>query len=85
MKCNGIIETSGPNNPKIDIHNDISVVYLKSWNDGGWQVTLSRRAGGRTLNLMALSKSAAQITLKSTPMKIYLSSLLNFGVTAGGG
>ena len=34
---------------------------------------------------MALLKSAAQITSKSIPITIYLSSLLNFGVTAGGG
>ena len=34
---------------------------------------------------MALLKSAAQITPKSIPITIYLSSLLNFGVTAGGG
>ena len=26
LKSNGIIEISGPNNPKIDIHNDISVI-----------------------------------------------------------
>ena len=34
---------------------------------------------------MALLKSAAQITPKSIPITIYLSSLLNFGVTAGSG
>ena len=34
---------------------------------------------------MALLKSAAQITPKSISITIYLSSLLNFGVTAGGG
>ena len=34
---------------------------------------------------MAFLKSAAQITPKSIPITIYLSSLLNFGVTAGGG
>ena len=34
---------------------------------------------------MALLKSAAQINPKSIPITIYLSSLLNFGVTAGGG
>jgi len=34
---------------------------------------------------MALLKSAAQITPKLIPITIYLSSSLNFGVTAGGG
>ena len=34
---------------------------------------------------MALLKSAAQINPKSIPITIYLSSLLNFVVTAGGG
>ena len=34
---------------------------------------------------MELSKSVAKITPKSTPIMIYLSSLLNFGVTAGDG
>ena len=34
---------------------------------------------------MTLLKSAAKITPKSIPITIYLSSLLNFGVTAGGG
>jgi len=44
MKSNGIIEISGPNSPKIDIHNNISVDYFKSWHDGGRRVTLGRRA-----------------------------------------
>ena len=34
---------------------------------------------------MALLKSAAPITLKSIPITVHLSSLLNFGMTAGGG
>ena len=34
---------------------------------------------------MALLKSATPITPKSIPITVHLSSLLNFGVTAGGG
>ena len=48
----------------------------------GGGVTLGRQAD---LNLMALLKSAAQITPKSIPITIHLTSLLNFGVTADGG
>ena len=29
IKSNDIIEISVPNNPKIDTHNDISVIFLK--------------------------------------------------------
>ena len=35
MKSNVVIEISGPNHPKIDTHNDISVVFLTFWCDGG--------------------------------------------------
>ena len=35
MKSNGVIAISGPNNPKNDTHNDISVVFLTFWCDGG--------------------------------------------------
>ena len=31
MKSCGFIEISGPNNPKINTHNDISVVFLLLW------------------------------------------------------
>ena len=34
---------------------------------------------------MALLKSAAPITPKSIPIMVHMTSLLNFGVTAGGG
>ena len=85
IKSNDIIEISVPNNPKIDTHNDISVIFLKFWCDSGRRVTLGRRAGRRTSNLMILSNSAAQITPKSTPITIYLSSSLNFCVTAAAG
>ena len=34
-KYNGVIAISGPNNPKNDTHNDISVVFLTFWCDGG--------------------------------------------------
>ena len=34
MKSNGVIANSGPNNHKIDTHNDISV-FLIFWCDGG--------------------------------------------------
>ena len=45
-----IIEISDPNYPKIDTHNDLSVISYEFWCDGGRRVTLSRRA---------LSKSTA--------------------------
>ena len=35
VKSNVIIEISGPNKPKIDTHNDISVVFLTLWCDSG--------------------------------------------------
>ena len=70
-RTNGIIETGGPNDPKIDINNNI---FLKILCDGGGRrVTLGRRAGRRTLQLMPLSKSAAQITPESIPITIYMS------------
>ena len=46
MKSNGIVKISGPNNPKIEEHNDKSVVFLKCWCDGGRRVTFGWRAGG---------------------------------------
>ena len=85
MKSNGIIEISGPNNHKIDTHNDISVIFFEFCCDGGQRATFGRRAGRRTSNLMVLLKSAAQIAPKSIPMTLYLSSFLKFVVTAGGG
>jgi len=85
VKYSRIIEISDPNNPKIDTHNDISVIFFEFCCDGGQRVTFGRQAGRRTSNLMALLKSAAQITPKSIPITIYLSSSLNFVVTAGGG
>ena len=45
----GIIEISSPNIPNPDTHNDIPVIYLKFWCDGGQQVTLGWRAGRQTL------------------------------------
>ena len=48
MKSNDVIEISGPNNPKIDTHNNISVVFLIFWCDGGRRLTLERRVGRRT-------------------------------------
>ena len=35
VKSDGIIEISGSNNLKIDTHNDISVISLEFWSDGG--------------------------------------------------
>ena len=32
---NIIIEFSDPNNPKIDTHNNISVIFFEFWCDGG--------------------------------------------------
>ena len=52
VNSNDSIKTSDPNNPKIDTHNDTSVISFEFWCDGGRRVTLSRRAGRRTLNLM---------------------------------
>ena len=72
VKSDGIIEISGSNNPKIDTHNDIFVNSFEFWCDGGRRVTLSRWAGRRTRNIMALLQSAAQITPKTTPITIYL-------------
>ena len=46
MKSNGFIEISGPNNPKIDTHDDISVISFEFWCDGGRRVTLGRPVGG---------------------------------------
>ena len=85
VKYNLIVEISDLNNPKIDTNNDISVIFFEFCCDGRRRVTFGRRAGRRTSNLMALLKSAAQITPKSIPITIYLSSSLNFVVTAGGG
>ena len=34
VKSNSIIEFSGPNNPKIDTHNDISVISLDVKSNG---------------------------------------------------
>ena len=39
VKSFDIIEISGPNNPKIDAHNDISVVFLRFKYDGGRPLT----------------------------------------------
>ena len=44
VKSNSIIEFSGPNNPKIDTHIDISVIVIEFWCDGG------RRAAGDLLS-----------------------------------
>ena len=35
LKSNGIVGISGPINPKIDTHNDISVISFEFWFDGG--------------------------------------------------
>ena len=35
VKSFDIIEISDPNNPQIDAHNVISVVFLRFYNDGG--------------------------------------------------
>ena len=35
VKSDDIIEISDPYNPKIDTHNDISVIYFEFWCDGG--------------------------------------------------
>ena len=48
MKSNVLIEFSGQNIPKIDTHNNISVVFLIFWFDGGRRVTLERRVERRT-------------------------------------
>ena len=55
VKSFDIIEISDPNNPQIDAHNVISVVFLRFYYDGGRRatlfrrrVTLCRRAGRRT-------------------------------------
>ena len=48
VKSDDIIEISDPNNPEIDTHNDISVIYFEFWCDCGRQVTLRRRGGRRT-------------------------------------
>ena len=56
LKSNGIIGISGPNKPKIDAHNDISVISFKFWCDGGRRVTPGRRAGRRIKNLIVLLK-----------------------------
>ena len=45
MKFNGVIAISGQNNPKIDTHNDISVVFLIFGCDGGRRVTLGTAGG----------------------------------------
>ena len=45
MKSNVVFEISGPNNPKIDTHNDISVVFLIFGCDGGRRVTLGTAGG----------------------------------------
>ena len=49
IKSNGIIEISGPNNPKIDTHNAIFVISLEFCCDGGRRVTLGRRVGGHKI------------------------------------
>ena len=57
-----------------------------SGNDPG--LFTSIKAGlekSRLKKNIALLESAAQINSKSMPITIYLSSLLNIGVTAGGG
>ena len=46
VKSNDIIEISDPNNPKIDTHNDISVISFEFWCDGGRRVSFGRRRGG---------------------------------------
>ena len=46
-KSNVIIEISGPNNPKIDTHNDISVIFVEFCCDGGRRVTFGRLVGRR--------------------------------------
>ena len=48
VKSNSIIEISGPNNPEIDTHNDIFVIFLEFWCVGGRRVILGRLAGRRT-------------------------------------
>ena len=56
LKSNGVIGISGPNKPKINAHNDISVISFKFWCDGGRRVTPGRRAGRRIKNLIVLLK-----------------------------
>ena len=34
VKSDGIIEISAPNNPKINTHNDASVISFEFWNFG---------------------------------------------------
>ena len=47
VKSDGIIEISGSNNPKIDTHNDISVISLEFWCDGGRRFAAAMVVGGR--------------------------------------
>ena len=55
VKYFDIIEITGPNSPKIDAHNDISVVFLRFKYDGGRPLTggglpfAGGRGGGRKI------------------------------------
>ena len=40
LKSKVIIEISDPENPKIDIHDDISIIFFEFRRDGGRRLTL---------------------------------------------
>ena len=48
VKYNRIIEISDQNNPKIDTHNDISIIILEFCCDGGRPLA-GGRGGGRKI------------------------------------